>query len=190
MTNIVVAVDYLGKWVEVMALADATARQIAKFFISDQGKGFTAEVTHEVLDLLRLYPDGLYVSGGWMADECEASLMSDTRGWKDTTAKPQKPYEQLPNLSVVYSDQQADFIKTMRELIQDTCEKLISKEKNDQVKSRGPFKPKGRTLTGKPQCFYCKKSGHIARNCFKIPESEQYKGPPNDAALGGNLPIN
>ncbi|KAK4028004.1 hypothetical protein OUZ56_017167 [Daphnia magna] len=120
----------------------------------------------------------------------EASLMSDTRGWKDTTTEPQKPHEQLPNLSVVSPDQQADFMKTMRELIQDTCEKFISKEKNEQVKSRGPFKPKGRTLTGKPQCFYCKKSGHIARNCFKYPESEQYKGPPNDAASGGNLPIN
>ncbi|KZR95477.1 Uncharacterized protein APZ42_010788, partial [Daphnia magna] len=124
----------------------------------------------------------------------EASLMSDTRGWKDTTAEPQKPQEQLPNLSVVYPDQQADLMKTMREFIQETCEKLISKEKNEQVNSRGPFKPKGRTLTGRPQCFFCKRSGHIARNCFKNPESEQYRGPLKDAAAGatakGNLSIN
>ncbi|KZS06230.1 Uncharacterized protein APZ42_030414 [Daphnia magna] len=67
-TNIVVAVDYLTKWVEARALPDATARQIAKFFVedvvikhgfsreltSDQGKCFTAEVTREVLALLRL----------------------------------------------------------------------------------------------------------------------------------------
>ncbi|KZS10201.1 Uncharacterized protein APZ42_025383 [Daphnia magna] len=67
-TNIVVAVDYLTKWVESRALADAMARQIAKFFVedvvvrhefprkltSDQGKCFTAEVTREVLALLRL----------------------------------------------------------------------------------------------------------------------------------------
>ncbi|KZS02356.1 Uncharacterized protein APZ42_000633, partial [Daphnia magna] len=37
----------------------------------------------------------------------EASLMSDTRGWKDTTAEQQKPHEQLPNLALVYPDQQA-----------------------------------------------------------------------------------
>ncbi|KZS03362.1 Uncharacterized protein APZ42_033935 [Daphnia magna] len=67
-TIIVVAVDYLTKWVEARALPDATARQIAKFFVevvvvrhgfpreltSDQGKCFTAEVTREVLALLRL----------------------------------------------------------------------------------------------------------------------------------------
>ena len=67
-TNIIAAVDYLTKWVEVRAVPDATARQIGKFFVeeivlrhgfprevtSDQGKCFTAEVTREVFALLHL----------------------------------------------------------------------------------------------------------------------------------------
>ncbi|KAK4028255.1 hypothetical protein OUZ56_017535 [Daphnia magna] len=71
----------------------------------------------------------------------QASLTSDTREWKDTTVELQKPHEQLPNLSLVYPDHKADFMKTMRELIEDICEKLISKERNEQLKIKGPFKP-------------------------------------------------
>ncbi|KZS10516.1 Uncharacterized protein APZ42_025005 [Daphnia magna] len=70
----------------------------------------------------------------------------------------------------------------MYELIQDTFQKLIAKEKNEQGKAKGPFKPKGRTTDGKPYCFHCKKLGHIARNCFKNPESQNYKAPTRDAA--------
>ena len=122
----------------------------------------------------------------------EASLMSDTRGWKDTTSESQKHQEQLPNVAVVYPEQQADFMKSMRELIQETCEKLITKERGEQAKPRVHFKVNGRTANGRPQCFYCKKSGHIARSCFRNPESEQYRGPTRDAAptSTGNLPIN
>ncbi|KZS05277.1 TE: Gypsy retrotransposon integrase 1-like protein [Daphnia magna] len=40
----------------------------------------------------------------------EASLMSDTRGWKDTTAESQKPHEQLPNFFVVYIDQSSRYV--------------------------------------------------------------------------------
>ncbi|KZS02316.1 Uncharacterized protein APZ42_000692, partial [Daphnia magna] len=50
----------------------------------------------------------------------EASLMSEARGWKDAAVEPQKPLEQAPNLSVVYPDQQPEFMKSMREFIQDT----------------------------------------------------------------------
>ncbi|KZS02273.1 Uncharacterized protein APZ42_000748, partial [Daphnia magna] len=43
----------------------------------------------------------------------EAWLMSEARGWKDAAMEPQKPLEQAPNLSVVYPDQQAEFMKSM-----------------------------------------------------------------------------
>ncbi|KZS05414.1 Uncharacterized protein APZ42_031436 [Daphnia magna] len=48
-TNIVVAVDYLTKWVEAMALPDATTRQIAKFFVEDLvvRHGFPREFTSD-----------------------------------------------------------------------------------------------------------------------------------------------
>ncbi|KZS05507.1 Uncharacterized protein APZ42_031279 [Daphnia magna] len=112
----------------------------------------------------------------------EASLMSEARGWKDVAMGPQKPHEQTPNLSVVYPDQQAEFMKSMREFIQVTCEKLTAKEKNKQEKAKGPYKPKGSFTDGKPFCFHCKKPGHIARYCFKNPESPNYKAPTLDTA--------
>ncbi|KZS06701.1 Uncharacterized protein APZ42_029752 [Daphnia magna] len=51
----------------------------------------------------------------------EASIISEARGWKDAAMEPQKPLEQAPNLSVVYPDQQTEFMKSMREFIQDTA---------------------------------------------------------------------
>ncbi|KAI9565174.1 hypothetical protein GHT06_008951 [Daphnia sinensis] len=71
---------------------------------------------------------------------------------------------------------------SMRELIQETCEKLMAKEKNEQGKAKVSFKPKARTIDGKPNCFHCKRSGHIARHCFRNPESPNYKAPKQDGA--------
>ncbi|KZS03442.1 Uncharacterized protein APZ42_033822, partial [Daphnia magna] len=112
----------------------------------------------------------------------EASLMSEARGWKDAAMEPRKPHEQTPNLSVVYPDQQAKFMKSMRELFQDTCEKLMAREKNEQEKAKGPYNPIGRSTDGKPFCFHCKRPGQIARYCFKNPESPNYKTPTRDTA--------
>ncbi|KAI9565302.1 hypothetical protein GHT06_009090 [Daphnia sinensis] len=77
---------------------------------------------------------------------------------------------------------QAEFMKSMRELIQETCEKIMAKEKNEQGKAKVSFKPKARTIDGKPNCFHCKRSGHIARHCFRNPESPNYKAPKQDGA--------
>ncbi|KAK4021208.1 hypothetical protein OUZ56_003127 [Daphnia magna] len=58
----------------------------------------------------------------------------------------------------------------------------MAKEKNEQEKAKGPYKPKGRSTNGKPFCFHCKRPGHIARYCFKNPESPNYKAPTRDTA--------
>ncbi|KZS10212.1 Uncharacterized protein APZ42_025365 [Daphnia magna] len=89
-----------------------------------------------------------------------ASLMSEARRRKDAAMEPQKPHEQSLNLFIVNPDQQVEFMKSMLELMQDTCEKLMAKEKNEQEKTKGPFKPKGRTTD----------------------ESPNYKAPTRDAA--------
>ncbi|KZS13083.1 Uncharacterized protein APZ42_021817 [Daphnia magna] len=57
-----------------------------------------------------------------------------------------------------------------------------AKEKNEQEKAKGPYKPKGRSTNGKPFCFHCKRPEHIARYCFKNPESPNYKAPTRDTA--------
>ncbi|KZS07239.1 Uncharacterized protein APZ42_029099, partial [Daphnia magna] len=75
-------------------------------------------------------------------------------------------------------------------LIQDTCEKLIVKEKNEQEKAKGPYKPKGRSTAGKQFCFQCKRPGHIARYCFKNLESPNYKAPTRDTAPVTTLTAN
>ncbi|KZS10694.1 Uncharacterized protein APZ42_024785 [Daphnia magna] len=72
--------------------------------------------------------------------------------------------------------------ESMRGLIQDTCEKLMAKEKNEQEKAKGPYKPKGRSTEGKPFCFHWKRPGHITRYCFKNPESPNYKASIRDTA--------
>ncbi|KAK4017507.1 hypothetical protein OUZ56_032920 [Daphnia magna] len=93
--------------------------------------------------------------------------------------EPQKPHEQTPNLSVVYPDEQAEFMKSMR-----------VKEKNEQEKAKGPYKPKGLSTAGKQFCFQCKRPGHIAWYCFKNLESPNYKAPTRDIAPVTTLTAN
>ncbi|KZR95642.1 Uncharacterized protein APZ42_010518 [Daphnia magna] len=121
---------------------------------------------------------------------CTWTLLQETGRHDNTTCCRREPCHicsyrpsfDAPNLSVVYPDQQAVFMKSMRELIQDTCEKLMAKEKNEQEKAKGPYKPKGRSTDGRPFCFHFKKPGHVAQHCLKNPESPNYKAPTRDTA--------
>lgn len=53
----------------------------------------------------------------------KASLMLDTSGQTDMTSESEKHKERLPNVTIVYPEQESDLTKSMRELIQETCEK-------------------------------------------------------------------
>ena len=106
---IIVAVDYLTKWVETAALPDGTAGQAARFFVehivfrhgapkalvSDNGRNFVAEMMENVLHLMetnhktssKYHPQA---NGLWerqmhtFSDMISMYVSSDHRDWDET----------------------------------------------------------------------------------------------------------
>ena len=108
----------------------------------------------------------------------EAALMAHRHDWSDTvlsgTPRPQ-PAAQLPVAAV-----SQDHGPLLPELVKLIKSLQISVEKLQEPKSVGfPSQTHGRGLrdrspTGTPVCSFCDRRGHIARACFRNPDSEFY----------------
>ena len=110
----------------------------------------------------------------------EASMMANRKGWTATIMNEAKEKQMIA--AATYQEHsatagnQGELWKALKEL-QEKIKNMqtTAKPENNSASSK---KEGGRSATGKPKCYFCHKVGHIARKCFKNPESEQYKGEP------------
>jgi len=115
----------------------------------------------------------------WMKIYRDAKLMSDRRTWGGAVLGSQKEKDRSTAAPIPVSylkaeppkpSESTELMKAILALTQE-----VAKLKTEVQPKWNP-KNATRSTTGKPKCHQCGKIGHIKRNCFANPESENYKG--------------
>jgi len=108
----------------------------------------------------------------------EASLLLDRRSWTEKnrlgTSQPD-----LQTIAVVRKEQSTwkenlDLGSILAGL-QDSLNELKNASKQKKVTFDATHSNQ-RTSDGRPVCNYCSRTGHIARNCFRNPKSQLFRG--------------
>ena len=114
--------------------------------------------------------------------------MANRRGWAEAVLlahgreqnEPQAPIAFLRNESKSSSAPDQDIWRVVREL-QSSIERLKAQPEAGKKVSWASDSIK-RSTRGTLKCHFCRKNGHMARNCFNNPQSEKYRG----TALGNS----
>jgi hypothetical protein len=125
----------------------------------------------------RLYPLRLRNCAEFLAAvkiHTEADVMANRRSWSDSVLKKEYKEEKVPVAAVRPIESSLETkMNTMIELMKTFIEKQRTTPPPEDYLTRGQYNT-ARSRNGRPVCDYCKFTGHLARFCFKNPDSERY----------------